>query len=122
MNNLKVGASYILGFPQTTYKSIYKLIAIHNAVAHSDIVTTFIDAAGFKVMFTKGAYTNMSVMPASLPPLPLSPSLTSQNTFEAMPLPYETAIHFKDMFDDDPIPPIGTRSPACCLDTDDLYS
>jgi len=116
MNNLKIGAFYIVGFPRTAYKSIYKLVAIHTAVARSDVAITFIDHAGFKVMLTKGVYANMSVMPAPPPLVPISPPLDPQNESEA--------ISFKDMFDDTPIPPsfpIGTPAPGDYLSDEELY-
>jgi hypothetical protein len=116
MNNLKIGAFYIVGFPQTAYKSIYKLVAIHTPVARSDVAITFMDHAGFKVMLTKGVYTIMSVAPVPPPPLPISPDLDPQNDSEV--------ITFNDIFDDTPIPPslsIGTPAPGDYLTDEELY-
>jgi hypothetical protein len=119
MNNLKIGASYIVGFPRTAYTSIYKLVAIHNAVCRSDVVTTFIDPAGFKVMFTMGAYANMSVVAAPLPALPATPPFTSQTDSS-----YETTMTFNDIIDDDPIPscfPVVRRYTGDFLSDEELY-
>jgi len=66
-NNLKIGAPYMITFPQTNFSSVYTLLRSHSPVAQHEPLHTFLDKYGNKVTFTSGVFQKMSVVEWNVP-------------------------------------------------------
>ena len=66
-NNLKIGAPYMITFPQTNFSSVYTLLRSHSPVARHEPLHTFLDKYGNKVSFTSGVFQQMSVVEWNIP-------------------------------------------------------
>lgn len=60
--SLKIGSSYLVGFPMTNFTTVYKLIKIHPARDRCDINYTFLDKGGNKVLLTKSVVNSMTII------------------------------------------------------------
>lgn len=62
MTEFTIGNLYKIKYTKTSYNEIFKLVEIHNTTLNHQILYTFTDNDGIKIMFTNGIVKNGKII------------------------------------------------------------